>query len=145
MLFSGVLFRKLLRRICFCGPLAFVLLAGFLAASYPRPAAKGSGITKANFDLIVEGMTQEEVEKILGCPPGVYTNGDAISSTSSGMAIQFNRHELWFGYGGAIFVEFSSEGEKVVDKGYADTLLFPKPTWLDRIKGLFQDAFSAGS
>src|SRR6266568_1233520 len=97
---------KLLRRICFCGPLAVVLLAGFLAASYPRPAPKGSGITKANFDLIVKGMTQEEVEEIFACPPGDYTNGQAFSARC-GMESPSFRKESWTGYGGDIDIEFS--------------------------------------
>src|SRR5713101_6739091 len=106
---------KLLRRICFCGPLVVVLLAGFLAALSLRSAAKSSGITKANFDLIVEGMTQEDVEEIFGCPPGDYTNGQAISFRC-GMGVAGIRKEIWTGYGGDIEVEFSTDDGKVVDK-----------------------------
>jgi hypothetical protein len=135
---------KSLRRICFCAPLAVVLLAGVLAALYSRPAAKGSGITKANFDRIVEGMSQEDVEEIFGCPPGDYTNGQALSFRC-GIGIIGIRKKVWTGYGGDIEVNFRKEDGKVVDKFFMETALWPKPTWIDRIKGLFQDAFSAGS
>ena len=135
---------KFLRRISFCGPLAVVLAACFLAAFSPRPAAKGSGITKANFDLIVKGMTQEEVEEIFACPPGDYTNGQAFSARC-GMESPSFRKEIWTGYGGDIDIEFSRSDGKVVDKFFKETSLWRKPTWLDRIKRLFQDAFSAGS
>jgi hypothetical protein len=132
---------KSLRTLCVCGPFAVVVLAAFLAALYPRPAAKGSGITKANFNLIVEGMTQEDVEEIFGCPPGDYTNGDGLSFRccgSSGI-----RREDWTGYEGDIDIEFSREDGKVVYKSFRNTAIWPKPTWLDRIKGLFQAVFSA--
>jgi len=137
---------KSLRRICFCGPLAVVLLAGFLAA-YPRPAAKGSGITKANFDRIVEGMTQQDVEGIFGCPPGNYTNGQAFSGISMKYRMKYEgiRREFWTGYGGDIEVAFSKEDGKVVAKHCMETEIILKPTWLDRIKGLFKDVFSARS
>ena len=131
---------KLLRRLCFCGPLAVVLLAGLLAALYPRPDAKGSGITKVNFDRIVKGMPQEDVEEIFGCPPGDYTNGESISFR--GHIRSYIRKETWTGYDGDIDVQFSREDGKVVDKFFLETRLWPKPTWLDRIKGLFQNALS---
>jgi hypothetical protein len=127
---------KLLRRICFCVPLAVILLAGFLAALYPRPAS-GSGITKANFDLIVEGMTQVDVEEIFGCPPGDYTNGQAFSFRC-GVGVVGIRKDIWTGYGGDIEVNFRKEDGKVVDKFFMETALWPKPTWLDRIKRLFR-------
>jgi hypothetical protein len=135
--------KHVLRRICFCGPLAVVLVAGFLAASYPRPAAKGSGITRANFDRIVEGMTQQDVEEIFGCPPGDYTNGESISFRWH--IRSYIRKKTWTGYEGDIDVQFSREDGKVVDKFFMETALWPKPTWLDRIKGLCHDVFSAGS
>jgi hypothetical protein len=129
---------KLLQRICLCGPLAIVLLAGFL--SVWRPAAKGSGINKANFDLIEEGMTQKEVEHIFGCPPGDYTNGEALCFRPlfSSDAI---REEIWTGYDGDIDVEFSMKDGKVINKHYGETSIY-RSTWLDRIKRFCLDAFS---
>ena len=69
---------KVLGPICYFGLPAFTVLVGLATLSL-RPAAKGSGITKANFDLIVKGMTQEYVEEIFGCPTGDYTNGESSS------------------------------------------------------------------
>jgi hypothetical protein len=132
------------RRNLLSAALAVLLLAGFLAPLRARPAALSSGITKANFDLIVEGMTQQDVEEIFGCPPGDYTNGEA-RSLRYGIAIISIRKETWTGYGGDIEVEFREDDGKVVDKFYMETKLWRKTTWLDRIKGLCHDLFSAGS
>lgn len=93
-------------------------------------------ITKANFDLIVEGMTQEDVEEIFGCPPGDYTNGQA-TSMRCGIGVRGIRKEIWTGLEGDIEVDFSRADGKVVHKYFAETIIFPKPTWLDRIKALF--------
>jgi hypothetical protein len=68
-------------------------------------------------------MSQEEVEEIFGCPPGDYTNGQALSVRVLGI-----RRQIWTGYGGDINVEFSREDGKVVDKSFMKTALWPKPT-----------------
>ncbi len=135
---------KSLRSSCLYGLLTVVLLVGFLAALSPRTQRKGSKITKANFDLIAKGMPQEEVEEIFACPPGDYTNGEA-ASWRCGIPSLRVRKEIWIGYGGDIEVEFSREDDKVVDKCFVETLIFPKPTLLDRIRGFFQQVISSDS
>ena len=55
------------------------------------------------------------------------------------------RKEIWTGYDGDIDVEFSKEDGKVIDKYYKKTSIWPKPTWLERIKRPFVEAFSAAS
>jgi hypothetical protein len=71
---------------CVCGLLAGLVLTVFLAGLSSPQKVTGLGITKANFDLIEYGMTQEDVEKIFGCPPGyyaTYTNGVGIGLTNN--------------------------------------------------------------
>jgi hypothetical protein len=128
---------KALRTICFCALLVVVLLAGFLIALSARTQAKGSKITKANFDLIIEGMTQEAVEEVFACPPGDYTNGEALC-LRCGVSSPRVRKEIWTGYEGDIEVEFSRKDGKVVDKCFAKPEIFPNPTLLDRITDFFQ-------
>lgn len=77
--------------------------AGYLAWSHSRPAAftpTPSGVTRANFERIEVGMTEAEVERILGGPPGVYTNRPDIQAQSG---ISFRR--FWYGDEGNIVIE----------------------------------------
>ena len=124
------------RRNLLSAALAVLLLAGFLAVLRARPAGLSSGINKANFDLIEEGMTQKDVEEIFGCPPGDYTNGQAVP-WRCGLVVGM-RQEFWIGYEGDIDVEFRKKDGTVVDKHFIETWIRPKPTWLDRIRGFFQ-------
>lgn len=123
-----------LRSVGFCALVAVVFLAALFPALTPR-RADGSGITKANYDRIVKGMTQDDVEEILDCPPGDYTNGEAISD-KCGMPIIGTRQFSWTGYAGDVDVRFSNKDGKVVNKNFMKTFLIPKPTWLERIKNL---------
>jgi len=66
--------------------LAFLLLA----ANYPEAeidtATKPSGVTPENYDKIAAGMTQEEVEALLGCRPATEVT-DAERSFASNSPI----------------------------------------------------------
>ena len=69
-------------------PLVLVVTLGVLAMLPPRP-----GVTKANFDRIEEGMTHEEVVRILGeasIGMGTFERGGVYSST-----------EIWAGADGS--------------------------------------------
>jgi SmpA / OmlA family len=59
------------RAIRTSGLLACLGLLGLVALSltWPRP-----GVSRANYDRIRYGMTQEAVEAVLGGPPGDYTS-----------------------------------------------------------------------
>jgi hypothetical protein len=55
-----------------------VLLAGAALISRPGTAAgRALNVTRAALDLIERGMTEHEVEALLGAPPGVYRTGEA--------------------------------------------------------------------
>jgi hypothetical protein len=94
-------------------------------------------ITKTNFDKIAAGMTQEDVEEIFGCPPGDYTNGQAVN-VRCGIGVRGIRQSCWIGYEGDIDVEFSRKDGKVVGKHFMETWLLEKPALLDRMKGLLR-------
>ena len=55
------------------GALALLGLAGMLVVTQLLRA--GPAITPASYERIREGMTEAEVEAVLGGPPGDYTNG----------------------------------------------------------------------
>ena len=59
-------------------PLTVAVIVGVLAMLPPRP-----GVTKADFDRIMEGMDRTEVEAIFGKPP--------LSDHP------FRQHEIWVG------------------------------------------------
>ena len=50
-----------------------IISGGLVVVCLLRPTAgRSSGINRENFDRVNEGMTEAEVEAILGCPPGNY-------------------------------------------------------------------------
>src|SRR5688572_18885031 len=57
-------------------------VAGFLLLSPPE---KGSQITKTNAERLRKGMTQKEVEDILGCPPGDYVTREEVFFLATGI------------------------------------------------------------
>jgi hypothetical protein len=92
--------------------LAMVGVVGYLALwlSSPRPRINGESIK-----LIKVGMTQEEVEAILGVPPGNYSSGPICFFPPGGLT---PRTELWIGEESAVHVSFDAS-RKVVSKGPA--------------------------
>src|SRR5438874_7970559 len=64
------------------------------------PQHRRSGITQENFERIKEGMTEEEVEEILGGPPGTYTDRPIIVFESG---VMFRR--WWVGEEGIVTIE----------------------------------------
>jgi hypothetical protein len=70
-------------------PIAAVV-AGIAAALLPAPALVSAlsprpTIDEEVFDRIEEGMTREEVEAIVGAPPGDYTTGPVLVGSAWGV------------------------------------------------------------
>jgi hypothetical protein len=61
------------------GASAFAVVGsiGFTLAQWLRPAGPGAGITRQNKERILKGMTEAEVEAILGGPVGNYSGKQA--------------------------------------------------------------------
>jgi hypothetical protein len=121
-----------------------VVLFAVVAFAGWRTFGPPAGITRRGFELIQVGMTQREVEAILGRPPGEYPDpGDTPPDPASRdwspvwVAPQPEslgyRQELWFVPGRAIYVYFWPDGT-VADKGLLDVNGTPLP-WLDRLRG----------
>jgi hypothetical protein len=82
-------------------PLAVALVIGVLAMLPPRP-----GVTKANFDRIETGMTESEVEQILGGKAKCRVGGETVEAIweaddASSTLVEFEADRVfrkqWFG------------------------------------------------
>lgn len=115
--------------------LTFALAAASIGAFAVFSTSKGAGITQANCDRLVEGMTQDEVEFILNCPPGDYTDGRAMFFRC-GMRVSGLVDTEWIGLQGTVWATFREADGRLVDKIFLDTYLWPPPNLLDRVKRL---------
>jgi hypothetical protein len=99
------------------------VLAVFVAASAVRfLMAPGRFIDREHYDRISKGMTQAEVEAILGAPPGSYNrattefqwNGPVPEQPANG------RRAYWVGDDGHIEVTFDAKSGTVLVKLYME-------------------------
>ena len=83
----------------------------------------GPGVTKANFDLIKDGMTSEEVEAVFGRPPN-------HRQVFPGEQILPTRSYDWWGRGDDALAEIVFDDDRVIGKIWQ-----PSPeSLLDRIR-----------
>ena len=82
----------------------FMLAAGLIVLLIPSlllPTSRPkSAINQENFDRIQVGMTEDEVEAILGGPPGNYTDRRYPMSYTGGSLL----YRSWIGDGGVISI-----------------------------------------
>jgi hypothetical protein len=111
--------------------LLLVLVTGLWFLTKPRPHQ----INQVGFDQITEGMTQQEVEEVLGGPPGDYTDRRWVLLVSYDNPMFFRalaRREDWLSDDGSVCVAFD-EGSRVVEKKfYAADDCLERP-WKDRV------------
>jgi len=86
-----------------------------------------SGITQENFDRIKEGMTEAEVEKILGGPPGTYTDRPIVVLMSGVMF-----RSWWIGDEGVIMIEVTFDEPRRVNRKEFDPI--PPESFLERFR-----------
>jgi hypothetical protein len=89
------------------------------APTAPRPLP---AISRGAFDRIEVGMRQEEVEKVLGGPPGNYATKD-VFYPPGGTVVWKGRTEYWLGNEGLIMVVFD-DGGTLYHKAFTDVTVF---------------------
>jgi hypothetical protein len=88
-----------------------VVLAGLVVVAAAGaivlwPRQEPSRVTYENFKRIKNGMTHQEVEALLGGPPGDYTSSPVAEMVSGA---QWRNSTPWVGDDGAIYVWFEED------------------------------------
>jgi hypothetical protein len=115
--------------------LAAAVLGLALYAIRHRNAPRQHNIGRMSFNQIEEGMTQEQVEALLGVPPGDYSKSiQAVRGNrfgSLGARRQGYRQEEWWSDWGIIRVAFRPDGV-VAGKEFLDVDVKDK-SWLGTV------------
>jgi SmpA / OmlA family len=95
--------------------LAVLVPAALHLHAYRQMLARGRLIDREHYDRITEGMSRAEVEDILGGPPGDFSTGGDVYSTSYSISdgpapTRRGPWESWYGNEGVIFVGFDEQG-----------------------------------
>jgi hypothetical protein len=96
------------KQLPLCLVAAALVSVGVLAILLPTQSLR-AGITPENFDRIREGMTETEVEQILGGPSGRYTDR-LIAVPMSGIMFR----DWWIGDEGVVTIEFTLDAPRRV-------------------------------
>ena len=114
--------------ICMCS--AFVV-AAWLAPSDLR-------WTKEQFERIEKGMTQSDVEKVLGSPPSSYRDASFLLGPYSPRWCPNEFDRVWVGPKSAIQVVFNKDTKRVTSTYFNDEeILWPRP-WYEPAARWFQ-------
>jgi hypothetical protein len=91
--------------------LLLITMSVVIVSFSPR---SGDQIIRVNYDKIKEGMTQDEVEEILGGPPGVYSERSPSDGISFEIALSEPcEQKLWLGKRGVAHVWFNQRGRVI--------------------------------
>jgi hypothetical protein len=117
---------------------ALVVLGGWLTVWMTGPKHH---ITRESIFRIKEGMTQHEIEEILGAPPGDYSPGDSVVayleppgrlSGNQVAAIAFAKKAVWVGDEAAVRVWFNNNDKAArCDYGF---VVRPQISLLDKVR-----------
>jgi hypothetical protein len=122
-----------MRRWVACGLVLALAAAGWYWLEH-RP---GSGITAENADRIEPGMTAAEVETILGCPAGVYSDRERSFLSRRSLKIIALSLEgpppvtrWWVGAAGTVEVVFDGEDDTVLRSEYHPPEVVTLADWI---------------
>lgn len=107
--------------------LALAVGLGIWFVTRPHP------VNETNFNRIRVGMTQAEVEAILGCPPGDYATRPWMADAFEEDYQEPDRLETWASDWGYIRVRFD-KSDRVSAKELRDQFPIPQPGLLDRLR-----------
>jgi hypothetical protein len=120
------------RLLIICSGLLVVVAVVILAALVPR--SRPPAVSRQQCEQLKEGMTRQEVEAVIGGPPGDYTTREYMPLP---LGIRYCQHEQWVGDEGMIFVYFDQAG-RVRDAVHVDIWLYEEPrrgrTFLDGLR-----------
>jgi hypothetical protein len=123
-------------KIIFGSAIALVLIAGYVAL---RPSGVGQRVNRKHFEAIEEGMSLQDLEKLLGVPAGNYSrrlaSGPKAFIKKLGEDMREENHALWVSDQGIIVV-FFDDGQKVDAAIFRTAHLDPNYTYLDRFRSL---------
>ena len=123
------------RVLTVCSALLALVAVAMVATHIPwaRPPA----VSRQECDQLKEGMTREEVEEVIGGPPGHYATREYLPSPDGS---HYFKYDYWVGDEGMIFVHFD-EGGRVSDAVHEDVWLWREPrrgrTFLDGLRASF--------
>jgi hypothetical protein len=102
----------------------------FLSLKYFRTNIRTN---RDSFDRVLIGMSEQEVEDLMGGPEGDYTSGPhiVIPEGSHSMMLGGGRLKEWVSDEGGILVEFDSSG-KVASTAFSIVGLFRR-SWIERV------------
>ena len=104
--------------------LAFFLLTVWFTLPPTQP-----NFIEAQFDAIAHGMTEEEVESILGGPAGDYRGHGYAPLPEKPFDTEYARD--WVGQSGSICVLFQRDTGRVAFTYYSPE---PTPNWVDQVR-----------
>jgi hypothetical protein len=102
-----------------------------LFAYLSRPEPPGPGVTWANVERIKVGMTQSEVEAVVGRPPQTWSRGPIPLTDRS--PPQYDRVLLWSDMECDILVYLDRDGRVIGREGVGSVGSRP-PAWYDRLR-----------
>ncbi len=87
---------------------------GVAVAILSAVIANRSGINRANWRKVRDGMTEADVTKIFGCPPGTYTATPVAPNENLAHYPPRDGYDrVWHGEGCTIVVRFDGQGRKM--------------------------------
>jgi hypothetical protein len=118
---------------------ALILVSGIASAAWWLSQEPEPSIKFDNFDRISKGMTEEEVEDLLGGPPGYYTRKFVGAVYAEGPKrvtglelCQRQGGKEWIANRGSIYVEFDEHG-RVCDARQGEAFLIVGDSWYSRL------------
>jgi hypothetical protein len=107
-----------------------VLLAVVTVVGQVIPRPRRPQVSREDFSRIEKGMSREEVEAIIGGPPGDYTTRYYFPPP---LGSHYIRWQTWVGDGGMILVRFDEMG-RVYGTEHFEVYLLDKPSFYERVR-----------